>query len=285
MDDLQNGRASGRDDRKVDPLYGLYDGNQRLSCDQVPEDLRRSFGRTLAHKGAKMVFGWKANRDIEKRVATNFVFVRAEGKQPPPFLVLAGAPTKNADGSYNTKLPVNKGKQEEAKKYARMGVNVYWDKKFRTSHWVLVDAFRDLRTWLSSEGEDREVVIQLDNLSEHCSTKLQEELKRLQIRPIYLPPNSTDLGSVVDYDLGKKDKENIKKCFREDFIKRKTFYTRPSSSGGMTNADFRELLVTWLLVAHKKRDPDLIRDRFKKCAFYNALEGEWARVYKRCAGL
>src|SRR5690606_1788679 len=75
------------------------------------------------------------------------------------------------------------------------------------------------------------------------------------------------------YDLGRKDKQNMKRYFHEDFQKRQKFYTLPPTSGGMTAANFRELLVIWLKRAHSKRNPDVIKDRFKKCGFYNALNG------------
>ena len=96
-------------------------------------------------------------------------------------------------------------------------MNIYWDQNFRTSHWVLIDAFRDFRAWLEKNNETREVVIQLDNLPEHCSLDFQTEMRRLKIKPLYLPAYSTDVGSVVDYDIGRKDKDNIKKAFRQDF--------------------------------------------------------------------
>ena len=61
--------------------------------------------------------------------------------------------------------------------------------------------------------------------------------------------------------------------FREDFQKNQKLYTQPPSSGGMTAAGFRERLVTWMKRAHGERKPELITDRFKKCAFYNACNG------------
>ena len=216
------------------PEYGLYDGKQRFAADQVPMDFRKVFRRTAAKRGSKMVFGWKTLKAIEKRMATNFIFVRAEGPQPPLFLVLKGAPSRNPDGSYNTKIPSDPRLRKEAEEYKRLGVNVYWDPKFRTSHWVLIDAFRDFRAWLTTVGETREVVIQLDNLPEHCSVKFQRELHNLRIRPLYLPSNSTDVGSVVDYDIGRIEKQKIKKSFRGDFsspTKCKFYLTHPRKGG------------------------------------------------------
>src|SRR5690606_21925984 len=99
---------------------------------QVPMAFNKVFRRTAA----KMVFGWKTMKVTEKRMTTNFIFVAAAGPQPPLFLVLKGTPTRNSDGTYNTKLPVDPALRSEAEEYERMGVNVYWDRdpKFRTSH-------------------------------------------------------------------------------------------------------------------------------------------------------
>ena len=59
------------------PEYGLYDGKQRFAADQVPMDFHKVFRRTAAKRGSKMVFGWKTLKAIEKRMVTNFIFVRA----------------------------------------------------------------------------------------------------------------------------------------------------------------------------------------------------------------
>lgn len=69
------------------------------------------------------------------------------------------------------------------------------------------------------------------------------------------------------------EKERVRKCFREDFLKRTTFYTTSPKLGGMNARNFRELLVNWSVIAHSQRNSDVIRSRFKKCAFYNALDG------------
>ena len=208
----------------VHPRYGMYEENQRFAADQVPKEFRATFKRTGAPRGAKMVAGKIAHKQMEKRCATNFIFVcAAKDRMPPPFLVLEGVPTQRQDGSYDTKNPVDHNKKVEAKRYADMGVNVYWDPKFRTSHWVLVDAFQDFKDWLVSIGETREVVIQLDNLHEHKTNELIEFLGTLQIRPLFLPSQCTDVGSVVDYDIGKAEKERMKLLFGATFAGIPTF--------------------------------------------------------------
>lgn len=143
----------------LDSRYGLYEGCRRFAADQVPMAFNKIFRRTAAREGSKMVFGWKTMKATEKRMATNFIFVAAAGRQPPLFLILKGKPTRNTDGSYNTRIPKDPMLRGEAEEYKRMGINVYWDPNFRTSHYVLVDAFGDFREWLLSIGENREVVI------------------------------------------------------------------------------------------------------------------------------
>lgn len=60
----------------------------------------------------------------------------------------------------------------------------------------------DFRMWLTSNSEDQLLVIQLDNLPEHRNLDFNVEY-------------STNVGSVIDYDIGQIDKENMKKSFRD----------------------------------------------------------------------
>ena len=91
----------GKEEECSDPRYGLYEGRQRFAADQVPMAFNKIFRRTATKRGAKSVFGWKTLKAIDKR----------DRPQPPQFIILEGAPTRNADGSYNTKMPVDANKK------------------------------------------------------------------------------------------------------------------------------------------------------------------------------
>ena len=115
--------------------------------------------------------------------------------------------------------------------------------------------------------------MQLDNLPEHCTLLYQEEARRLGIRLVYLPSHSTDVGAVIDYDLGRIDKNIIREQYAVDFVKRPAFYVDAAKDGGIKASQFRELLVSWVKLAHSQRKPDLILKRFKNCGMYNAVDG------------
>ena len=76
-----------------DPLYGKYPGSARLHLDQVPLGFGRLFRTTLAKKGLWLNFA-RRTKNPKRDIATLVYVCRAEGKQPPPILVLQGGPSR-----------------------------------------------------------------------------------------------------------------------------------------------------------------------------------------------
>ena len=147
------------DEKARDPLYGKYPGTARLHLDQVPIGFNRLFHRTIAEKASKVVQVRVAHKELEKRFATLVYVARAEGRQPPPILVLAGKPfvkkpPKGLVKVIDTRIPASTIIKNEMGKYAK-GVWIYYDPKSRTSQAVLRDILTDLKKWRSRKVKVR----------------------------------------------------------------------------------------------------------------------------------
>lgn len=57
--------------------------------------------------------------------------------------------------------------------------------------------------------------------------------------------------------------------FNKDPLK----WSKSPKDGGISESDFRTLLIGWVKHAWLKRDTTLITKNFKKCGFYNAMDG------------
>jgi len=93
----------------------------------------RLFQRTIAEKGSKVVHVRTSHKELEKRLATLVYVARAEGLQPPPIVVLAGKPCKEASqriNPYHTRLPASTLIKNEMKDYTK-GVWVLRSKHLR----------------------------------------------------------------------------------------------------------------------------------------------------------
>jgi len=214
-------------------------------------DFQRLFRRVLSTKASKMVLVKRSRKELGKRFATLLYIARAEGKQPPPILILKGKPQqieRKIKGKIvteiNTRKPSSWRLLPEMLSYSQ-GVWVYFDPKFRTSVSVLHDVIVDLKQWLRENNEADHVCLGLDNLREQCSVSFQklalEGKPRLKLA--FTPENTTDLCAVTDYDIGRLDKTAMREQFLEDFRKRPMAWVKKGKDGGVSESEFRVLLT------------------------------------------
>ena len=76
----------------------------------------------------------------------------------------------------NTRKPHSKQVAAELGDYLK-GVWVYWDPKFRASHFVRRDYLIDLKKWMKDHNV-YEAVLGMDNLGEQCSPQYRKQLRK-----------------------------------------------------------------------------------------------------------
>jgi len=159
------------------------------------------------------------------------ICVRAEGAQSPLSLIFKGA-GKLGDNVRDSR-PHHRISTSETDDYDPR-CWTFWDNKFRASHQICSDYILKFKTWCRDQKIEGPIAIQLDNLHEQCSEPfralLQSNSPGPVIIPIYLPGNTTDMASVVDYDLGKLVKGSIRRQFWNEFIGNPTSW----SDGGVS---------------------------------------------------
>ena len=115
----------------------------------------------------------------------------------------------------------------------------------------------------------------MDRLGEQTSDEYKDHLADPEpcvMMPAYTPGDCTDLCAVTDDDLGKLERDIVKRKFEADLDANQKDWTE----GCISESQFRVRIVNWASEAREEmaaRHKQLIEDKFKECGMYNALDG------------
>ena len=122
----------------------------------------------------------------------------------------------------------------------------------------------------------------MDNYCTQKSEYYQKKAKKLNIKLVYTPEDTTDVTAVTDDSLGNEIKRRIVKQYAED-LGSSPERLAEWKDGKVSAGERRILFTHWLGNAWEDfttNHQDQITKAFKRCAMYNDMEGKENHLVK-----